>query len=79
MRRPVNRRPESVRHDEEPGARHYDSFVVRLWHDPASSRFLRAEVRHVQTDLAETAVDVDPAWLLTAITGYLDVDPRHSE
>lgn len=27
----------------------YDSFVVRLWHEPESGRLLRAEINHVQT------------------------------
>jgi hypothetical protein len=58
-----------------PGERRYDSFHVRLWSQPGSERLLRAEVRHIQTDLAETATAVPAVWLLDALLALLAGEP----
>ncbi len=49
-----------------PDAR-YDSFVVRIWHDQASDRLLKAELEHVQTGAVTVGRGVRPAWVLRAL------------
>lgn len=47
---------------QEP-ARRYDSFVVRVWRHPGKSRLIRADVRHVQSGMSESAIDCDAGWI----------------
>jgi hypothetical protein len=53
--------------------RRYDSFVVRLWIDPARSTWLRAEVEHVQTGLLERGIDITPFWVQQTIVALLEI------
>ena len=52
--------------------RAYDSFVVRLWRDPASGRLLRAEVEHVQTGNISAERGVPPEWILDCVRSCLE-------
>lgn len=52
--------------------RAYDSFVVRLWRDPASGRLLRAEVEHVQTGTISAERGVPPEWILDCLRSCLE-------
>jgi hypothetical protein len=47
---------------QEP-ARRYDSFVVRVWRHPGKNRLIRADVRHVQSGMSESAIDCDTGWI----------------
>lgn len=49
----------------------YDSFYVRLWHTVRGDRIHRIEVQHLQTGLAETAIEPAPEWLLNEIQHML--------
>ena len=51
----------------------YDSFYVRFWHTARGNRVHRIEVQHLQTGLAETAIDPAPDWLLSEIQTVLVV------
>ena len=54
------------------GHRQYDSFVVRLWSDPADAyRIMRVEVQHVQTERTWEAQGVDHAEIAAAIGDML--------
>ena len=57
----------------EPGPpRRYDSFLVRIWHGAGGGGdLLRAEVRHLQTDLVDTATAVPASWLVESVLGAL--------
>lgn len=57
-------------------ARRYDSFHVRLWSRPGADGLLRAEVRHLQTDLVEAATTVPAAWLLETLLALLADQPQ---
>lgn len=58
------------------GEHGYDSFLVRLWHDPETATVLRAEIEHVQS--GATAVGVRAAW--SWITDWLrDSLSQHAE
>ncbi len=57
----------------------YDSFVIRLWHEGANGRLLRAEVEHVPTGERTRAVGADPGWVLDRIRACLDERPRGDE
>lgn len=46
----------------EPG-REYDSFVVRLWHEPATGDLLRAEVEHVQSGKVDARQGATWDWI----------------
>jgi hypothetical protein len=72
MRQPGSQWSRQDRSDGSGDTRHYDSFVIRLWSDPAIERLLRAEVRHIQTDHTTHAVDVTPLELLAIILAHLD-------
>jgi hypothetical protein len=41
----------------------YDSFVVRLWSRGDGTRFGRAELRHVQSDVVSTGTMVGLEWV----------------
>ena len=56
--------------------RRYDSFVVRLWIDPARSTWLRAEVEHVQTGLLERGIDITPFWVQQTIVALLAMEEQ---
>ncbi len=58
----------------------YDSFVVRVWHETATGRLLRAEVDHVQSGAVYIARDIGFAWIQDALQKALsakaeDADP----
>ena len=57
--------------DHAPAGWRYDSFYVRLWHTARGNRVHRIEVQHLQTGLAETAIDPAPDWLLSEIQNVL--------
>lgn len=54
--------------------RRYDSFVIRIWIEPARAVWLRAEVLHVQTGLLERAYGITPTWLQQTIVALLELD-----
>lgn len=58
-------------------ARRYDSFHVRIWTRPGAELLLRAEVRHLQTDLVDAATAVPVAWVLETLLAAL-ADPSVS-
>jgi len=66
------RDPEPERQPAPP--RRYDSFLVRVWHAAGTADLLRAEVRHLQTDLVETATGVPAAWLLETVVAAMEDD-----
>jgi hypothetical protein len=49
----------------------YDSFVVRLWRDPATRSVRRAEVTHVQTGEVRKERGVEMEWILQALRDCL--------
>ncbi len=53
----------------------YDSFVIRLWHEPATGTVLRAEVEHVQDGTVTTGRRVAPEWILDHLRACLEVPP----
>lgn len=44
--------------------RAYDSFIVRLWREPAGGRWARAEIEHVQTGAVTAEGGVPLEWIL---------------
>ncbi len=52
----------------------YDSFVIRLWHEPATGTVLRVEIEHVQGGTVTTGRRVLPEWILDRLLACLD-DP----
>ncbi len=58
----------------EPGCA-YDSFVVRLWREPATGAVLRAEVEHVQGGTIEAGRRVAPEWVLARLRACLERPP----
>lgn len=57
----------SSRAQRQESARRYDSFVVRVWRHPGTSRLIRADVRHVQSGMSESAIDCDTAWIRSVL------------
>ena len=64
---------------DAPRERRYDAFVVRLWHEPATGRLLRAEVEHVTTGERTRAVGPGANWILDQIRACLDERLRGDE
>jgi hypothetical protein len=64
---------------DAPRERRYDAFVVRLWHEPATGRLLRAEVEHVTTGERSRAVGPGADWILDQIRACLDERLRGDE
>ncbi len=50
----------------------YDSFVIRLWHEPATGTVLRAEVEHVQGGTVTARRRVAPQWILDRLRACLE-------
>ncbi len=50
----------------------YDSFVVRLWHDPTTGTVPRAEIEHVQDGTVTTGRRVAPEWILDRLRACLE-------
>jgi hypothetical protein len=59
--------------------RRYDSFHVRLWHRPGTAPLLRIEIKHLQTDLVESATAVPVTWLCETILALLATDAAPDE
>ena len=57
--------------DDDPG-HHYDSFVVRVWHERDTGALLRAEVEHVQSGTSETEVGASWEWVGTRLRRRVD-------
>ncbi len=53
----------------------YDSFVIRLWHEPATGAVLRAEVEHVQGGTVTAGRPVAPEWILDRLRACLELPP----
>lgn len=57
-------------------ARHYDSFVVRVWKEEGADTMLRVELQHVQADLSMEAVQVPLEWIVPEMLNCLGIDPN---
>jgi hypothetical protein len=73
--------PPAAASDEEPTPepslspvreRVYDSFVVRVWHDPAYDELLRVEVEHAQSGVVRRGDRVRPEWIIEQLRTWLD-------
>ncbi len=76
MRPPNVRGPAHTGDAAEDGAGRgtiYDSFVVKVWRDTGSPDLRRAEVQHLQTELTESARDVDMEWLHLTLFSFLGI------
>ena len=49
----------------------YDSFVIRLWHEPVTGTVLRVEIEHVQGGTVTTGRRVAPEWILERLRDCL--------
>jgi len=64
-------RPHDMPPADDAGGTHYDSFLIRVWGRDDRSRFIRAELRHIQSETSVTATDVDADWVAAVLTRHL--------